>query len=394
MNNKRKAMFYLKYWNDRNIPVDQARLDGYLKTALEQYALVGQDSLDATISTTLIYNGDGVRSKQISRRDLFIYPDYRDGWYSWTFHGDYFFNYLLKNGLLPQLYKTGNDLQSLHLWVAKAFEWKPDISPEAYSKFITLEDSTLQHIISFVDQHPEGKAFDKSILYLVLSNRAFERGDTVNGLKFSGLLDLQNIRRAKDKYEYIEKNFFQNMMTRQAMNLAAAGKPEQAVRIAQTFEEDYEKAMVYLFTAGKLFRQHADPATFDYLDSAYVNINKLDYSKVPGTMDPRFHQIMLLSGIGSKSINAHAAEILRDIPEGRKFQGILFQAEGISYEGNYYRALTSLPSTLTESQDLVCRTLILIAASRAKERQTGDSSWKAFDDDIWWDTNYLNFYPN
>ncbi|MBZ5858416.1 ATP-binding protein [Flavihumibacter profundi] len=394
MNYKRKAMFYHKYWWDRNMPVDEVKLDGYLKAAVDLYGQVSKDSLDAMISTTVVYNGDGVRTKLISRHDLFIYPDYRDGWFSWTFHSDYFFNYLRKNGLLSQLYKTGNDLQAIHYWVAKAFETKADISPEAYSKNYSLPDSTLQNIISFTDQHPEGKAFDKNLLLLVLANRAFDRGDSLEGMKYTGLLDLQNIHRSKDKYEYLEKVFFLNLMRQLAEHLAELGKMEKSVSIAELFEENHEKVLGYLHIAEKLYRQNANPKAFVYLDSAYANIAKLDYAKLDARLDPRVDQILVLSEIGSKSVNTHASEILRDIPEGGKFFGIYYQVLGVSYEGNYYRALTSLPSTLTESQDLVCRTLILLEACRVRERQTGDQKWTSFDKNLLWDINYLNYLPN
>jgi hypothetical protein len=36
------------------------------------------------------------------------------------------------------------DLQQLHYWVAKAFEWKPFISPEGYSNTYVLPDTVLK----------------------------------------------------------------------------------------------------------------------------------------------------------------------------------------------------------------------------------------------------------
>ena len=393
MNEKRKAVFYAKYWWDRNIPVEEARLDGYLDKALEYYGKIPVDSLAAPVSTTLIYFGDGVRSAQIPRRNLFIYPDYRDGWYAWTFHGTYFFDYLRKKNLLPVFYKTGADLQQLHLWIAKAFEVKVDVAPEAYSKAYYLPDSTLQQVLSFVDQHPEGKAFDRNLPYLVLANRAFERGDSTLGLKYTSLVDLQTIRSSKEKYEYIEQVFMLNQMKQMAEHLALIGDMEKAIRFAELFEEDHEKVLAYLHVAEKLYRQGADPKSFVYLDSAYANIARLDYTKLPDQLDPRSDQLLLLSEIGSKKFNAHAMGILRDIPEAAKFGAIFYQVVGISYEGNYYRALTSLPSTLTESQDLICRVIILMEACRAKEKASGDNSWKLFDQRLFWDLNYINYRP-
>ena len=394
MNAKRKAMFYHKYWFDRKMPIDESRLNRWLSEAVDLYAQVDTGYLEGKQSSTLIYNGDGVRTSDIKRRELFIYPDYRDGWFAWAYHSDYFFRYLQKNRLLPVYYKTASDLQALNFWVAKAFEWKVDQSPEVYSNNFSLSDSTLNAIIDFADHHPEGRDFDRNLLRIVLSNRAFERNDTLEALKQYRLLDSKNIRRSSDRFEYLEKTFFLNMLNQLAVNLAANGKMKEAMAIAGKFEGDREKALSYFCISENLYRQNADPSTFTYLDTAYAYTKKIDYSELNANVDPRYNQIRLLSEIGSKEINEQAGELLRDIPENGKFTGILYRVSGVSHEGNYYRALHSIPSTLTESQDLQSRNMILLEACKAKEKQTGDRSWRNMDDYIFWTWNYNDYLPN
>ena len=113
LNNKRKAMFYSKYWYDRKMPVDTNRLDAWLDQAVLLEGKLDPAYLEGTESSTLVYNGDGVRTSNVKRKNLLIYPDYRDGWFSWTYHTDYFFNYLVRKDLLKSYYKTGEDLQSV-----------------------------------------------------------------------------------------------------------------------------------------------------------------------------------------------------------------------------------------------------------------------------------------
>jgi hypothetical protein len=57
-------------------------------------------------------------------------------------------------------------------------------------------------------------------------------------------------------------------------------------------------------------------------------------------------------------------------------------------------ALTAIPNTLTESQDLQCRTAILVEACKAKERLTGKTEWKQMDIYRDWFINYNEYYPN
>ena len=397
MNLKRKAMFYHKYWYDRQMRVDEERLNNWLKQALDLYSHMDKGFLERTVSSTFVYNGDGVRTNDVKRKDLFIYPDYRDGWFSWTYHSDYFFNYLRKNSLLPVIYKTGTDLQSLHFWVAKAYEVKTNIYPNSYSNNYPLPDEVLKNIIAFVDQHPEGSEFDRNLLYLVLSNHAFEKGDSVNGIKFYQHLDLQNINRSSDKYEYLEKTFFLNMMKQLCVNLAAIGRTSNAVELAEKFSKDEERVFSYIQMAEKVYSQNANPIAFVFLDSTYSKAGKIDFSKLEVRFDSRFGldsrygQIRLLSGIGSKAINNNAGEILRDIPEQGKFDGIIARVTGIAREGNYYLAFTSIPGTLTESQDLECRSMILLEACREKERLSGNKQWNAMDNYLAWDWTYIDY---
>ncbi len=394
VNHKRKAMFYAKYWYDRQMQPDEQRLNNWLDQSVDLYARLDKGYLEGKQSSTVIYNGDGVRTSDVKRRDLMIYPDYRDGWFSWTYHTDYFFNYLRNKGLLSSIYKTGGDLQLLHVWVAKAYEWKTEISPDSYSNTYPLPDEVLKNILAFVDQHPEGKEFDRNLLYLVLSNHAFKKGDTTSGMLYYHRLDQQSIRRSSDRYEYLEKVFFLNMMKDLCVNLAAAGKTGDAIGLTGKFPMDEGRVLCYTQMADKVYRQNANPLAFVFLDSAYSKTAKINFTNLPPELDPRYGQIMTLSEIGSKMLNNNADEILRDIPETGKFNGVLARVGGIAGEGNYYRALTGIPGTLTESQDLECRTKILLEDCRAAERLRGNTQWKAFDDYLNWTKIFVDFIPN
>ena len=395
MNLKRRAMFYSKYWFDRQMPADETRLNEWLRQALDIYRGLDENFLEGKESATFIYNGDGVRTREIKRKDLFIYPDYRDGWFSWTYHTDYFFNYLYKNNLLSSLFKTSVDLNSLHFWVAKAYELKADVSTVAYSNNYPLPDDVLKKIIYFVDQHPAGKTFDRNLLYLILSNHAFEKGDSASGIMYYHLLNLPSIYQSSERYEYLEKIFYLNMLKDLSVNLAAIGRTENAVDLAEHLSKNEERGFSYIFMAQKVYGQNADPLAFVFLDSVYAKKKGIDFSNVGlFDLDSRYNLILVLSQIGSKTINSEAENMLREIPETGKFDGISARVTGIAGEGNYYRALKSIPNTLTESQELECRTMILLEACRAKEKLNGEKQWQKFDDYINFQWYYINYMPN
>ncbi|HSF44362.1 MAG TPA: ATP-binding protein [Chitinophagaceae bacterium] len=394
MQHKRKAMFYHKYWYDRKMPVDGQRLDTWLDYAVDLFKRTDSVYLEGKIESTLIYFGDGVRSSKVKKRDLFIYPDYRDGWFAWTYHSDYFFKYILRKNLVNDLYKTASDLESIHFWLAKAYEWKVFIPSETYSNPYPLSDSTLKAVIDLVDKHPAGMNFDRNMLRLTLANNAFDRNDSSEGMGHYRKLDLEHIIRSSNKYEYLEKTFILNMMNYLAVHLARRGHDAEAIKLVGLFETDRKKAINFLLISEKLFRENVDPRAFVFLDSAYSVSKKIDYADFVPDVEPRHLQIQVLSEIGSRSINNEAIEILRNLPENLKYDGIFAQVTGLAYEGNYYRALTAIPGTLTEGQDLDCRSAILLEAARAKEKQAGNKKWNAMDRYIDWYQIYQNYMPN
>jgi len=130
------------------------------------------------------------------------------------------------------------------------------------------------------------------------------------------------------------------------------------------------------------------------LDSVSAKTANLDFNSLFPPLDSRPYFINVLSTIGSQRINNLAREILRDIPEQRKFDAVYQLVSGLAREGNYYRALMAIPNNLTEAQDLQCRGLILLEASKRKELESGDSRWKELDNFLQWTETYFNFLIN
>ena len=66
---------------------------------------------------------------------------------------------------------------------------------------------------------------------------------------------------------------------------------------------------------------------------------------------------------------------------------------GIAEEGNFYRAKMALPSTLTEGEELIARSIIMWQASRKKEAEAGGAKWTAMDEFITHNFNYIFYQP-
>jgi len=73
---------------------------------------------------------------------------------------------------------------------------------------------------------------------------------------------------------------------------------------------------------------------------------------------------------------------------------VLSKVYGIAEEGNFFRAKTAIPATLTETEELNARSIIVWQACKKKELEKGEGRWKAMDDFITHDFNYIFYLPN
>lgn len=397
INKKRRVAFTSKYNFDRGIENDTTKLEQSLKIAVDHYQAVDKSFLEEDIPITLPYFGDGVRSRNYKRKNLFIYPDYFEGWFSWTFHTDFVFNYFWKNDLFNTLYTSQDDFAMLHFWLAKAHEIKPYIAEAAFDNYFKLSDATLKNILTMVDNHPHGSGFDKNLMSLLLANRSFDTGDVEQGMKYYQLFDRENFASSRDRYEYIEKSFFLNQMRLLCMHLVRENKFAEAKDIAERFELEHEKAFAYIFMGEEAFKSNANPIVFEYLDSVFSKAESIEFATFSyganQAIDPRFNLILMMSKIGGKQLNVLSDEVLSGILEDNKFKGVLAQVYGVAEEGNFYRALTSIPSSLTENEDLLTRAYILWQACRKKEEIKESNKWSAMDRFIMYDINYIWYLP-
>jgi energy-coupling factor transporter ATP-binding protein EcfA2 len=398
MNKKRRSMFTHKYMWDRGLEADTDQLNRTLQEAVEHYRLVDANFLDEAVSATIPYLGDGVRTRNYKRKHLFIYPDYMEGWFSWTYHSDLFFKFIDKNNLFGELYTTPEDFGYLHFWVAKAFEQKPFSGAHHFDNNFPVSDSVLVRITRLAAGHPVGRSIDLNLIYLVLANRAFTKGDVATGMEYFKAFDIQNFASSRDKFEYVEKTFFLNQMKDLCVNLALAGKDTEALQLVEKFEHQHEKAFAYIFMAEKLYMSQVSPMAFVFLDSALSKAKDVDYSQfnfgATQAIDFRFNLILLLSRIGGRDLNLLSDEFLKEIIEQNKFNGVFSKVYGVSEEGNFYRALVSIPPTLTETEDLISRALIVWQASIKKESPEERKRWESMDNFITYDFNYIFYLPS
>ena len=389
MHYKRLAMFEHKYAFDRGISIDTSELNLLLDKAWQHFNLVDASYLEKVVTPAIGYWGDGIRQAQISNRHLFIYPDYMDGWFSRTYHSDLFYAYMRDRKLLDLNFKSEQDIQYIYFWLAKAYEIDPEKEVIKYHNYYPLSDETLNNVSEFL----KAKGSDANLPYLILANRSFEKLDTTQGLTYYQKIDFTSLNRSSDRFEYLEKTFFLNEVKNLSRNMASLSKSKEAMKLIGTFTIESQKAFSFIFNAEKLYEADYNPEAFGWLDSAIVKMNKEDFTALRPELDYRFKLITLLGQIGGEKLNSLSRGIVQDFFEFDKFEGITSQIRGIASEGNYYAAVSVMPSTLTESQELTCYYFLLWEACKTREAGKPVPAWTAMDNFFNWDQEYIFYVP-
>jgi len=390
MSYKRIAMAEHKYYFDRGLPVPNASLDALLDKAWSYYARLSESELDKPVTLSYYFVTEQ-RSRDVKRRLFFLYPDYIGGWQSHRYHSDLFLGYTLKKGLFRNAYKTLEDLNQIHFWLAGTHE-PLLVHVDATQNVYPPSDSLLTLAWNQAVRHPAGANFDGNLFAVILSNNAFSKGDTSAAMSYYGRLRHDQIVSSGSRYENYNRSYFYNQLMVLAKNLAVAGKVDESVKLIGRMTNINHRMTAYLFSANNLYDHEHDPATFILVDSAMIGLRAFDPENVPPFLDYRGKAVSLLNKIGGDKYVDIGTDVYREIPEVRKFTATERLVKGIADSGDYNGAYVSIPRTLTEDQDLICRSIILLTAARAHENENKIKGWPALDWFVDWSDDHVLFF--
>lgn len=388
MHFKRVAMYESKYSFDRKIPLQSGYLDAYFDKAWSHFTKVSEAYLAETIS--LEYN-ELARLIVISvtRRESFIYPDYRGSRLSMNSHTDAFYNYMERKGLLTQAFRTAKDFEQLHYWLASIEGVIPFRESHAMFNMYRLSDSLLFSIERFVTGHTAGQGFDTNLLYMIMANRAFSRADTTAGVAYFRKVNFETLDQSGGRYLLVLKTTFRNTLMQLAKNLGRYNHVTDAVRVIERLESVYYQQIAYTEAAAFVYDESHNPDAFILLDSANSKWVHLDNPSVPDFLEFRSRFIRTMEKIGGDRMIALAREQAEESAEQRRVFCIGGIASGSCERGDFYHAAESIPPSLTETEDLRVKTIVVLFGARAREKRDNQPPWAAVDN--YFSVDYIQF---
>jgi len=392
MHYKRVAVLYSKYLFDRGLPVDQTQMDAWLDKAWEHFNQVSEQHLSGNVAVNYRYYSDGTRTIQSSRKHVFLYPDYRDGWFAHKYNTDVFMQYILRKNLFAQYYTTPPTLALVHDWISSSKEVFPrKVIMEATGIFnnpYDLSDTLLKEILTAVDQSPAKSSFDKNLPVLLLTNYYFSSGDTTQALQYFHQLDQEGLLASSNRYEYLNQMFFLNQVMTLVGYLATHQHHSEAMALTRFMEPNHQ-VFAYVKAADQLYQSY-DPLSFTYLDSAYAIANRIDFTGLPVANAPRNDSrrmlVYMLGKVGGEKPAQLARNYIRELVEFAKGLSIQAMIQGTATDGSYYKAMSIVPDTFTEDQELNSYNSILALVAHEKFNQP---EWAGMDDVILWDYQYF-----
>jgi hypothetical protein len=395
MHYKRVAILYSKYLYDRGLPVDQNQMDEWLDKAWVHFKQVNDEHLAGKVAVNYRYLSDGIRTIQSPRKLVFLYPDYRDGFFAHRYNTDVFVEHAMRKGFLSNFYNTAETIELLHEWISTStevfFYMRNDEATGYFNNDFIISDTLLTEIIRFVDSSPAGNSFDKNLPILLLANRSFEKGDTARGVYYFQKLEKEKLLSSGNKYEYVSQTYFINAMIDLTTHLAKTGHFKESMEIISSYMP-YQKAFFYSSATNALYNQYK-PTAFVFLDSAFATINRVDYNLYNGLFfdewDARRFTIYVLGKVGGDRVNALSKNYIKELIERSRVRGIRGMILGTATDGNYYTALTTMPPTLTEAEELQCYSSILSQIARSQNNASG---WAGMDESLLWEFNYFMGY--
>ena len=373
---KQRACILDKTLKDQGMPSEFEDYVELLDKSVRHYQNISLEYLNEQEQTTYHYRWNQERKREVSRKEMFLYPDYYiNGHFNNAYTGTLFVDYLIETNKLYDLYQNLNELELFNSWITNYVEVLPPWD-ENYRNAAPISYRHMNSILNALKKHSNFTGFNPNTMLLLITNAVYEVGDNEQAYKYYKQLNVEELAVTAGKMEVLNKRAIYNGMLKLSRNLFLDGYSEESLEIIPYFPEDRHKVMAYLELTNAVYETENKEKAFILLDSAYNIINGLrtdDFAE----QSYRFELLWTLGKIGGDKMNSVAKQILIDIPDFAKSYANIMYAGGISAEGNFYNAYNTVSTDMTMVDELFCYTMIV--AEELMRQKEYDKDWKTLD---------------
>lgn len=338
----------MAYRNQMRGEVDKSLYPLY-QEAMKYYQLVPGEYLNQPVSIVSTSGADLVTA---SRKFLFLYPDYRVPFHpfeprsiSHFFNSYTFIEYVLDHNLFDSLYQTVNDLKYFELWL---LDYQVFMSSRDLFLRDRMPDTIMGRLASKLEERKANQLIDLNILYLHLSDHAFNNNQTEKGIAYLGQIHPDKLLNAFQYQNFDWVNSYSLELVGKAIAYSTANNRfDLAYSFLNVFKKEVNRSSLYAYASQLLSLNKQAPEIAQRLvDSARIEMKRLSN---PAVFQPNRHQVAI--ALMYMDPEKNLGEAYRTIKNSlNKFAAINWFSKAYAMHGILYKAQQQAP-TLISSGD-------------------------------------------
>ncbi|MFN2374459.1 MAG: hypothetical protein ABR545_11690, partial [Cyclonatronaceae bacterium] len=320
----------------------------HFEQALNHYRRVSPTWLNQEITVPGNYDSE---LSTVPRRYLFQFTDYRVDFHpaavrslNVLYSSPQFLIYLLDNGVFDEVYKDQESIRFFESWF---LSYNGTMISRDFSHRDLIPYDQLQQIAGKLEQREAEQVADLNLLYLYLSDAAFNAGDSDQGIA-----SLRRVRtdRLLNSFQYTLPFFFNTqsleMVAIAVGHLAEHNEFELAYELVNVFRNVVNRSTLYAYASQQVsLRNASEEAAARLIDSARVEMGRLDN---PSAFQPnRPNVASALMFHDTRQNREEAYQIIRN--SNQKINAMSSFAHAEAKGQNLYRALQHIPDLISSA---------------------------------------------
>jgi energy-coupling factor transporter ATP-binding protein EcfA2 len=326
--------------------VEETETNQLYKDAVSYYLQVSNEYLEQ--SQTVI-GSSGSDLIVMPRKFLFLYPDYRVPFHpleprslSLFYYSSAFIKYVLDNNLFDSLYKSADDFKFFELWLLDYQNLMP-------AKDIWISEQMplklMEQLAAKLEERKANLSADLNILYLHLSNRAFDLKETDKGIAYIKKIQSDKLLNAfKYKLTGWVNNYSFELTANAIANLTVNNQFDLAYRLLNVFKKEVNRSSLYAYASQLVSLNKQSPQLAQrLLDSALIEKDRIDNST---GFQPNRQQIAIaLMYLNPEKNSNEAYRVIKN--SGNKFVSMTRFSRAFAVRENLYKAQQQAPSLIS-----------------------------------------------
>ncbi|HET6721365.1 MAG TPA: hypothetical protein VFH07_01390, partial [Chitinophagaceae bacterium] len=314
--------------------------------AIKHYQQVSREYLNQTMS---VVGTSGADLITMPRKFLFLYPDYRVPFHPFEprsivqfFTSTAFINHVLQNNLFDSLYKSADEFRYFELWL---LDYQVLACSRDYFMHDPMPTAVMERLASTLEQRKANQSADLNILYLHLSEEAFNNQNVSNGIAYLEHVQPDKLLNAFQYKNFVFVNTYSFELVGKAIaNLSANNRFELAYTLLNVFKKEINRSSLYAYASQLItLKKQSTKTAQRLLDSARVEMNRLDN---PAVLQPNRHQVaMALMYIDPENNSAEAYRTIKN--SFNKFEATWRFTRAFAIHGDLYKGRQQAPALIS-----------------------------------------------